>query len=159
MLILFDIDATLLKTSRAGLLAMGDAGRELFGDGFVEEGVDFAGRLDPLILTELAALNGRLADGPTLLAFRQAYGRALQRRLAVPGIAAALPGVPELLDALAPRADAGEITIGLLTGNFPETGELKIRAAGLRFEQFTVHAWGDDSPHTPPPGTTSRRSR
>jgi phosphoglycolate phosphatase-like HAD superfamily hydrolase len=34
------------------------------------------------------------------------------------------------------------MTLGLLTGNYPETGRLKIEAAGLNPEVFTINAWG-----------------
>ena len=55
MLILFDVDATLISTSGSGKNAMLDAGRDLFGPSFSVEGIDFAGRLDPLIITEMFA--------------------------------------------------------------------------------------------------------
>jgi phosphoglycolate phosphatase-like HAD superfamily hydrolase len=41
-------------------------------------------------------------------------------------------------------------TIGLLTGNFAETGRMKLTACGIDPEQFAVCAWGDESPHDPP---------
>ena len=55
MLILFDIDMTLITTGGSGMKAMGDAGRELFGESFATGGIDFAGRLDPLIISEMLA--------------------------------------------------------------------------------------------------------
>ena len=42
------------------------------------------------------------------------------------------------------------LTLGLLSGNFEESGLAKIRACGIKAEQFKVAAWGDDSPHDPP---------
>ena len=53
MLILFDVDATLITTSRTGIQAMGLAGRAAFGDSFDEHRVEYAGRLDPLIIADL----------------------------------------------------------------------------------------------------------
>lgn len=146
MLILFDIDGTLLTTRRAGARAMGDAGRDLFGPDFREDGVEYAGRLDPLILADLLAANGRTARDDDLERFRTIYTRRLHERLAEPGWAKAMPGAGELLDALA----AADATIGLLTGNFPETGETKLRAAGFDPDVFRVNVWGCDSPHHPP---------
>jgi len=143
MLILFDIDGTLLLTQGAGVQAMGDAGRELFGDHFTFDGVEFSGRLDPLIWRDLATRNG--VDDPDAHhdRFRATYRSYLERRLTSQRTAIALPGVAALIDTLQ-QHDA--ITLGLLTGNYPETGRLKIEAVGLKPDIFTVHAWGIDGP-------------
>ncbi|TVQ59800.1 MAG: hypothetical protein EA379_09885 [Phycisphaerales bacterium] len=150
VLILFDIDATLLTTSRAGVYAMLDAGRDLHGEAFHIENMDFAGRLDPLIIADMLRLNGVEPDAARMAAFRERYGRRLEERLTASPVARALPGVLELLERLDPRAATGAVSLGLLTGNFPETGERKLRAALIEPERFTVRAWGCDSPHDPP---------
>jgi len=147
VLVLFDIDATLLTTLRAGVLAMGDAGRECFDESFDESRVEYAGRLDPLIVVDLLRVHGLPAGPDEVDAFRSAYAGRLESRLAEPGRAQPLPGVTDLLDAL----DAEDaVTLGLLTGNFPETGALKLRAAGLDPDRFAVRVWGCDSTHDPP---------
>ena len=148
MLILFDIDATLVTTSRAGIAAMGDAGREIYGPDFDEHTVEYAGRLDPLIIADLIRAHRRDQTREAVERFRAGYGLHLARRVAVPGVARALPGVIELIHAL--RRRAGDASIGLLTGNYPETGAIKLRAAGIDPDWFDVQAWGCDSPHTPP---------
>jgi phosphoglycolate phosphatase-like HAD superfamily hydrolase len=141
MLILFDIDGTLLRTDGAAVNAMRDAGRELFGEQFTLDGVEFAGRLDSVIWRDLAALN-RIADSESVHdRFRATYGRHLQARLAANPSSRLLPGVAELVHALAARED---FTVGLLTGNYPETGRLKIQSAGLDPDLFQVAAWGCD---------------
>src|SRR5262245_27525801 len=99
MLIFFDIDATLITTGGAGIRAMVDAGRELFGPRFTAEGIRFAGRLDPLILDDMLALSGVEVSRANLDALRAAYPRHLERELAK-GSGRALPGVLPLLDAL-----------------------------------------------------------
>ncbi len=38
-----------------------------------------------------------------------------------------------------------ELTLGVLTGNYPETGRLKLEAAGLDTAWFPVAAWGSDA--------------
>jgi phosphoglycolate phosphatase len=146
MLILFDIDATLITTSRSGILAMQDAGRALHDPGFRIDGVEFAGRLDPLIVEDLLRANGVAPSAEIVAGFRRGYGERLAARLS-PAVARALPGVVPLLEALRARP---RVAVGLLTGNYPETGAMKLRACGLDPEWFTVRVWGDDSPHAPP---------
>jgi phosphoglycolate phosphatase-like HAD superfamily hydrolase len=136
-----DIDGTLLLTQRAGVNAMHDAGRELFGEQFTIDGIEFAGRLDSLIWQDLVR-NNSLKDGQAEHdRFRATYGKHLEKRLGTSNTALLLPGVKELVA----RLDESEgVTVGLLTGNYPETGRLKIRAAGLDPDVFTVAAWGID---------------
>ena len=141
MLILFDIDGTLLLTQKAGMHAMLDGGRELFGDHFTIEGVEFSGRLDPLIWNDLAAKNGVPNHNGEHERFRAVYARHLRRRLNENPTAMLLPGVRSLVDSLRLHA---HVTIGLLTGNYPETGRLKIERAGLHPDLFLVAAWGID---------------
>lgn len=147
MLILFDIDATLLKTSGLGITAMGLAGRELFGESFNERTVEYAGRLDPLIITDLLNVHSIPVTPGNHAEFRAGYRKHLQSLLSVPGRGVTCPGVPALLDRLFARPS---LTVGLLTGNFPETGGVKMRACGIDPDRFHVFAWGDDSPHHPP---------
>jgi phosphoglycolate phosphatase len=147
MLLLFDIDATLLVTSRSGVYAMQDAGRELFGPAFSFGTVDFAGRLDPLILADLFRHNEIPPTPDNFAKMRRAYHAHMTRRLAVPNTARALPGVLDLIAALSARPDT---TLALLTGNFAETGLLKIRSIGLDPATFPIQVWGDHSPHDPP---------
>jgi len=146
MLTLFDIDGTILRTFGLGIRAMGEAGRGLFGESFDESRVRFAGRLDPLIINDLLEANGVETTPCTLARFRDAYREQLEAMLL--GEPAELcPGVNELVDALERRSP---MTLGLLTGNFPETGEIKLRSGGMDPNRFPVRVWGEDSPHHPP---------
>lgn len=146
MLLLFDIDLTLLTTQGSGMRAMIAAGRELFGPRFTAEGVDFAGRLDPLIIADLFAASGVPRSPDNVTAFRVAYTRTLAEHLALSPGKTALPGVLDLLAVLRQRS----VTLGLLTGNFEATASLKLRACGIDPAWFPVRAWGDDSPNAPP---------
>lgn len=139
MLVLFDIDGTLLLSSSAGLRAMRAAGQALFGR-FEVDGVDFAGRLDPLIWGELAAANGIDDADARHEVFRARYGAELEALIERENPVRALPGVHELVDALDEH-----VTLGILTGNYPETGRLKLRGAGVDPDRFTVCAWGSDA--------------
>jgi phosphoglycolate phosphatase-like HAD superfamily hydrolase len=120
---------------------MHDAGRELFGEGFSFEGVEVAGRIDPAIWHDVARINGIEDPESHHDRFRAAYARHLARRLALENTVRLLPGVARLLEAL---RDEGGVILGLLTGNYPETGSMKIRAAGVAPELFMVAAWGSD---------------
>jgi phosphoglycolate phosphatase-like HAD superfamily hydrolase/GNAT superfamily N-acetyltransferase len=142
-LVLFDIDGTLLLTEGAGRKSMREACAELFGPSFEMGDVDVRGRLDPHIWLEIARHNGiDVAREPD---FRVRYSARLERRLAETG-ARALPGVAPLLARLAGRSD---LTLGILSGNYPETGRLKLAAAGLDPDRFEVCAWGCDAPSRP----------
>ena len=145
-LILFDIDATLITTGGVGLKAMQDAGRELFGR-FEISGLDFAGRLDPLLIREMFDLNDVPVTASSYTTFCAVYQRHLGLHLERCEAKRMLPGVDALLAALRPVPN---LTLGLLSGNFEESGLAKIRACGIKAEQFKVAAWGDDSPHDPP---------
>lgn len=146
-LILFDIDATLLLTGGAGVGAMGRAGRRLFGDHFSSEGVDFAGRIDPLLIRELLERNGVEPTRDHLVAFRSVYRDTLEADMAASTKHHALPGARELVQAV--HGGPGS-ALGVLTGNFAETGTIKLRRCGFDPELFAVSVWGDDSPHDPP---------
>lgn len=146
MLILFDIDATLITTSRTGVAAMGEAGRERFGPEFDENRVEYAGRLDPLIIADLLRAHGQEVSDAAITQFRARYREHLVRLLGKPGVARPCPGIPALLDALRQRPQV----LGLLTGNFPETGAIKLRASGIEPDHFPIQAWGCDSPLSPP---------
>ena len=141
MLVLFDIDGTLVLTQHAGTRSMHAAAREMFGESLTFEDVEVAGRIDPLIWADMARIIGIEDHEAHHDRFRAGYARHLARRLAENNTAVVLPGVRELLEALT-RLEG--VTLGLLTGNYPETGTLKIEAAGLDPAGFAVAAWGSD---------------
>ena len=141
MLVLFDIDGTLLLSHGAGTRSMLAAARELFGDHVTFDGVEIAGCIDPLIWNEVARVNGLPDPGAHHDRFRETYHRHLSQRLDAGHRVELLAGVRDLLDAL---GAIDGVTLGLLTGNYPETGRLKIQAAGLDPDLFALAAWGCD---------------
>lgn len=148
MLVLFDIDATLVSTCGAGIRAMEDAARDLFGPAAAADGIEYAGRLDPLIIADFCRAAGRLPTREMLAQFRERYRLALARRLRDPGVEPRpLPGVLDLLRRLRFESSA---RLGLLTGNFEETGSLKLAACGIDPARFDLAVWGDHSPRDPP---------
>jgi len=151
MLVLFDVDGTLLLSKGASLRCYRAAAKELFGREMATDGMQTAGGLDPLIWRALCAVNGIDAASAEREhgRFRATYARILAAELAGGGVAYALPGVPALLDALCDAAPAAPVHVGLLTGNYPETGRLKLEAAGISMDRFAVAAWGDEAERRP----------
>ena len=142
VLVLFDVDMTLLDSGGAGSCAMEDAmdacggGRGAFGK------VEFAGRTDRLILLDaLACVTA--PSPPTLQRLREEYLRCLARNLTSPHSGArALPGAAELLQRLAGEED---VVSGILTGNWREGAWLKLARVGLD-GYFRFGAFAEDGP-------------
>ncbi len=142
MLVLFDIDGTLLKSQHAGMHAMLDAFHQLHPDRrFSFDGVDIAGRLDTLIYNEMTSNHGVPNDPESHDVFRQLYTTKIRSRLADCNTVIALDGVIELVDQLAKEPG---VELGLLTGNYPDTARIKVRHAGLDPDQFRVNAFAMD---------------
>jgi len=146
-LLLFDIDGTLLRAHGAGVRAMMNAAALVLGERCRGAEINFGGALDPWIFERLLA-HGAYDGSPELhRTFRAAYADLLRHELEGPERPCrALPGVLSLLSELRvhPRA-----RLGLLTGNYPETGLLKLRIVGIDPAWFEVAAWGDMAPTRP----------
>ncbi|HEX5474554.1 MAG TPA: HAD family hydrolase [Vicinamibacterales bacterium] len=142
-LILFDIDGTLVLTGGAGLRAMNRACEDLVGHGHALEGIPLAGRTDWIILQDAAARIGRTLDAGLMHELRGRYVQHLQEEIELPGrgVKAVMPGIRQLLEALAPRPD---VALGLLTGNFVEGARIKLAHFGL-WQYFRCGAYGDDA--------------
>jgi phosphoglycolate phosphatase len=148
MLILFDIDMTLLETKHIGIDCLGHAGRTLFSPNFTIEGIVFGGALDPVIISDMLQLNNIEPTDEHIQMMRVGYREHLESLSKVRSVARPLPGAHDLVFATA--SDPSKPAVGLLTGNYPETGEIKLRAAGFDPSLFTINAWGDSSPYSPP---------
>ncbi len=128
------------------------AGQDIFGHAFTTENVDFAGRIDPLILHDLITTNGGTPDAATVSRLRSGYAThittALAERTATSQPPAMHPGVAELLDRLVQNHP--EFGRAVLTGNYEVTGMAKLLACGVPTQHFEFFVWGDESPSTPP---------
>lgn len=152
MLLLFDIDGTLLDTKGAGRRAMESVATELFGDGFSFDAVSFGGNLDPLIFREAAEANGLNDIDTAHERFAAAYPAALKREMADATGDLEVEACAAVHEALAQCRDwvgVGRATLGCLTGNYAAAGPAKLRRVGIDVEQFTVTAWGDEAPDRP----------
>ena len=158
-LVLFDIDGTLLLSDGAGRRAIHRALIEIFGETGPEDH-RFDGKTDPQIVRELMRSVGH-EDAHIDERMQELFNRyvaCLREELQDPAYqAAALPGVPALLDALAKRDD---VTLGLLTGNLVDGARAKLEAVGIDPELFRVGAYGTDHELRPQlPEIAQRRAR
>lgn len=138
-LVLFDIDLTLITTTGAGRTAMESAFTRLWPIERATEGVSFDGRTDRGIFIEVLEKHGK--GGAQLEAnlarYVEAYLEDLPTSLASKG-GTILPGVPELLAALAVEQPG----FGLATGNIRRGAQAKLGHFGL-WEHFLGGGFGD----------------
>lgn len=139
MLYLFDIDGTLVDTGGAGITALNEATREMFGHEGPE--LDLAGSTD---LGIIANIHAHFEIEPTrerVDAYFEIYHDRLEWNLAHGGFPGRVfDGVREILAELTDRAEA---TVGLLTGNTAGGAARKMRHFGLA-EHFPFGAYGCD---------------
>ena len=142
MLVLFDIDGTLLLSGGAGKRALNETFEELFGVAGGFDGIPVAGRTDPLLLDNALARHGMTAAPDLRARFHDRYCDLLAERILEPlprkGL---MPGVGRLLARLDDRAD---LTSALLTGNFARAARIKLEYFGL-WRHFACGAFGDDA--------------
>jgi phosphoglycolate phosphatase-like HAD superfamily hydrolase len=136
--VLFDIDGTLITTGGAGKLAFERAFAELFDISRIDGQVQFSGRTDRAIVTELFLIHGIADSTENWRRFLAAYFAHLPEMLrACAG--AVLPGIAQVLAHL---ADRPETSVGLLTGNVREGGMLKLAHYGID-HHFPFGGFGD----------------
>ena len=139
-LILWDIDGTILHSAGAGMRALQLALGDVFGVSGSFEGIDFAGRTDPLIIRQIFSRYG-------IDASRENFARYIEGYIAVlPGVlgrcdSRILPGASELIREMAGHPHVAQ---GLLTGNLRRGAETKLGFHGL-WDYFPIGAFADDS--------------
>lgn len=143
VIVLWDIDNTLLYTGGAGTLGMTRAFERLYGVADAFGRVEFSGRSDRAIFRD-AALSAGIAPPDLELEtarFIDAYAPELERALGeVAG--SLMPGIRAILERLAALSS---VVQGLGTGNFRATGIAKLKYYGIahHFPDF-VGGFGDD---------------
>jgi phosphoglycolate phosphatase len=145
LLVLWDIDQTLLTANGTGVQLYENALRNLYGLELPRAHGSFAGRTDSAIALEILSLAGvpEPAEqvGP-FQAFIAARAADLADELRVRG--RALPGAAEALAALALAQRDGHVVQSLLTGNLPELAQVKLAAFGLAEHlDLAIGAYGD----------------
>ena len=146
MLVLFDLDGTLLDTRGCGRWAMMRAFEDVFGipdaEPFVRD-VPFGGATDRALLKAIGR-NASIDESAIAASggdLEAAFVRRLEERLAATSGMRSLPGVDELLDRL---AGVHSSAMGLATGNMRRGAFLKLTSVGLG-GHFDLGGFGDDS--------------
>src|SRR4029453_19687014 len=148
-LVLFDIDATLIRTGAAGADAMRDVFAELGGIPDWFAGIQMSGKTDIAIFRE-ALIHHQLDEAMVSVdAFHERYISRLRltlqeahrpRRL--------MPGIPHILDTLVEQPD---LVLGLLTGNFAMGAQLKLESFGI-WHYFRLGPFGRNHHNLTPRG-------
>ena len=140
ILILWDIDGTILQSGRAGMKALQAALQDVFGVSGSFEGIEFAGRTDPWIIRQIFLRYGIENTKENVASYVDRYVAALPGILGQSGTRI-LPGVSEILGTAAAHPS---VVQGLLTGNLRRGAEAKLGFHGL-WEYFPIGAFADDS--------------
>ncbi len=138
MLLLFDIDGTLIDSGEAGTRSLNLAFWELFSIRDAFRDIQMAGKTDIQIMKEGLLRYGISVDG-NLTHIVESYLRNLKREINNPW-RHLKPGIKELLEDLSARKD---IHLGLLTGNLEEGARIKLEPFGLN-KYFPSGAFGSD---------------
>jgi phosphoglycolate phosphatase len=134
-----DIDGTLILTGGAGQVAFARTLADDFGIVEIDRSVGFAGRSDRAIAMDLFRSHGVAPTVENWSRFCGGYLGRLEEALAA-NQGHVLPGVGELLAALASR---GDVALGLLTGNVREGARRKLAYYGL-WHHFPFGGFGDE---------------
>jgi phosphoglycolate phosphatase len=139
LLLLWDIDGTLITSGGAGMRALGAALRQGFAiDGSIDD-IDFAGRTDRWIMRQIFTKFSLPATEGNFTRLADAYVAELPAALRDRGVHA-LPGVATLLETARTRGGAA---LGLLTGNLRRGAQVKLASRNL-WDYFPFGAFADD---------------
>ncbi len=147
LLVLWDVDYTLLAADGVGRDLYEAALDEMYGLRLPGSLRSFAGRTDSAIALEVLTLAGIPEPLQQLLPF-QAFlsARADQLATDVRRRGRVMPGAAEALAAMAAARPGGEVIQSLLTGNLPELARAKLTALELtEHVDLSIGAYGDVS--------------
>jgi phosphoglycolate phosphatase-like HAD superfamily hydrolase len=142
VLLLFDIDGTLVQSGGAGRRALERAFEDLFQISGAMTGVRLHGGTDPVIVERAMTLHLGREPSPTevdrvLDAYLGHLELEIERSRSLYRV---MPGVLELLA----RAEAAGCTIGLATGNVEAGARMKLEPGDL-WRRFSFGGYGSDS--------------
>jgi phosphoglycolate phosphatase len=142
LLVLWDIDHTLIETSGVGSKVYAEAFAKVTGHP-LERMPELAGRTEPVIFREALKVNGVEPREDLYAQFAAEQARAYTAHLdELRARGRALPGAAEALHKLSERSDVFQ---SVLTGNTRPASEIKLRAFHLdHFLDFDIGAYGTD---------------
>jgi phosphoglycolate phosphatase len=142
LLVLWDIDHTLIETRGVGSQVYAEAFAKVTGLP-LEKMPELAGRTEPVIFREALKVNGVEPDEDLYEQFAAEQARGYAAHLdELRARGRALPGAAEALRALSERSD---VLQSVLTGNTRPSAEIKLRAFDLdRYLDFDIGAYGTD---------------
>jgi phosphoglycolate phosphatase-like HAD superfamily hydrolase len=141
VLVLFDIDGTLIGGDGAGRRSFERACHEVLGVPGALDGYSLDGMTDPLILDYVfETFLRRTATADEARTVMDAYVRHLEREL-VTARFIVMPAVEETLA----RLEARGAVVGLATGNLEGGARLKLERGGL-WSRFPFGGFGSDAP-------------
>jgi phosphoglycolate phosphatase-like HAD superfamily hydrolase len=142
MILLFDIDGTLMLSGGAGRRAINRTFRELYGITDAFHGIVPDGNTDPLIFLEIMTRHGLATDhtDSQLAELEERYVAHFEDEMRRSPGAHLMPGVRPLLERL--HGDR-RFRLGLLTGNLERTAWIKLARFGLD-GFFGFGAFGSD---------------
>jgi len=139
LLVLFDIDGTLLDLHGAGRQAFALALTEAFGWNDEIRHISFAGATDLDVLDQVFKRHNRAPTSDDIDSFFNILPVKLREACEDAEITV-YPGAIELVEKLSARP---EVTIGLVTGNIEPCAHIKLEKAGLR-GHFELGAFGHE---------------
>jgi phosphoglycolate phosphatase len=142
LLVLWDIDHTLIETRGVGSQVYAEAFAKVIGHP-LEKMPELAGRTEPVIFREALKVNGVEPDEDLYEQFAAEQARGYAAHLdELRARGRALPGAADALRALSERND---VLQSVLTGNTRPSAEIKLRAFDLaRYLDFDIGAYGTD---------------
>jgi phosphoglycolate phosphatase len=145
LLVLWDIDQTLLTANGTGARLYENALRQMYGRDLPQASTSMAGRTDTAIALEILSLAGVPEPAEQVRPFQDFMAaRADEMADDLRARGRALPGAAEALAALALAQRDGDVVQSLLTGNLPEFARVKLAAFGLAEHlDLTIGAYGD----------------
>ncbi|MCP5467732.1 MAG: HAD family hydrolase [Deltaproteobacteria bacterium] len=141
-MIIFDIDGTLLMTGGAGKSAFNSVFAELYQISEAWQDILPDGRTDPSLIKEIFQKN--LGYKPETKAYQKVakiYIEKMEQALQAAPRFRLLPGITDLLETLFQRYPQA---LGIATGNFEDSAQLKLKRAGLE-NYFSFGGFGSDS--------------
>lgn len=145
LLLLWDIDGTLMSSDGAGRSSMEFVFEEMYDIPRALDQIELAGRTDAAILLDLLSRHKKDSRPDIIDEFRDRYFCRLRRVIGSRHSPVALPGVTDTLKRL--NSESGYIQ-GLLTGNWRESAFIKLNSVRLD-DRFCNGAFAEDAPTRP----------